>query len=697
MAQIALPRPEIPTRASTHRTLLTRSTVQLPSRTNERAFSQNSSLGWSHQPSSQERARPFSDTFPYDHYVPEESNVPEARKARSSGPTTYAPSAQQVARSPLPEKIIEITHGDETTQNRGGMIRRYATSAASTPASKALAWKVRTLAHQHRSVDWHVPFLPSADLERLIAGNAVLSALSAAKREKPIIGSPVNYRRILAVLHLMKRPSKIHVFLTRGVCDADLPLEPLDDGSTIVRTLSLRSKNNKKAPTITFNRSEDAQGFCEQQWSVIAHKFTKLDRFYVRLEKEIVLPYMEYRRTERGGGEGEIYLTRIHPDYHPWHRETAECKRNRKTCLKKCNVFAVKILSRYDTAAFTKEVSTFEKLQRETHTHEHLVNLLAAYEQNKRYHFVFPWADVDLLRYWQQDAKPDPSSERASWLATQCHGLAQALDRIHHYKTFSGRLLQFGFDQTGHAVSTNALEPSNRSKQNRRYYGRHGDLKPENILWFPDSRFPGSYGILRITDFGSAQFATEESKRGRVPNSPSYHSPEYALTQDYSIACDIWALGCIYLEFITWYFGGWTAVHHFSLQRRETDHTLANIRSDKFFSIKDDGAVRAASVKHEVTDKIDALWVGLRQVRDKYTQEMFEKLLNMVKTEMLIVSPLTAPAHGRKSAGNIFRELSKYCPPEPDPSRCSTFEPQQKPASQQNIVTRLKRRSIIRN
>ena len=239
------------------------------------------------------------------------------------------------------------------------------------------------------------------------------------------------------------------------------------------------------------------------------------------------------------------------------------------------------------------------KLSKKSHAHEHLVSLLAAYEQKGVYHLVFPWADCDLFGYWERNPCPDQNANRASWLAKQCHGLAEALNKIHHYKTLSGGLIACSARPGTQSTPLSSNEPDVDSFE-RRFFGRHGDLKPENIIWFPDEQSIGNYGVLKITDFGTAQFSTEHSKRGIVPNSPTFHSPEYGLNYTYSIACDIWALGCIYLEFATWYFGGLRALDEFADNRLDTDRSMAGIPSDTFFTISIKDGVRTAEVKSTV-------------------------------------------------------------------------------------------------
>lgn len=176
----------------------------------------------------------------------------------------------------------------------------------------------------------------------------------------------------------------------------------------------------------------------------------------------------------------------------------------------------------------------------------------------------------------------------ARWIAEQCKGLAEALSRIHRWQTFSGSSIiseeeypsniGYSADEIApkHDTSTTGQEPKN-------YFGVHGDLKPENILWYPDPS--QRFGILKITDFGIATFSKHYSRPGVMPNSPSYRSPEFEVEESHSPACDVWALGCIYLEFTTWFCGGKELLKDFGENRLEYDEKLDGIKSDKFFAI----------------------------------------------------------------------------------------------------------------
>lgn len=206
-------------------------------------------------------------------------------------------------------------------------------------------------------------------------------------------------------------------------------------------------------------------------------------------------------------------------------------------------------------------------------THPHLISLLATYQQFRVYYLIFPWADLQTIM----------------WVAKQCEGIANGLVKIHKYQTSNSKL-QPGFHE------------------NR--YGRHGDLKPENILWFSDP----DGGTLKISDFGLSEYSTLHRKsykpRSRVATSMSYRPPECDLKggqigQSY----DIWTLGCLYLEFITWLLGGWDLVKNFERKRMLFDSMWCDMSTDTFFELVEcpnsrRPGVIAAMVKPAVTSVI---------------------------------------------------------------------------------------------
>lgn len=73
----------------------------------------------------------------------------------------------------------------------------------------------------------------------------------------------------------------------------------------------------------------------------------------------------------------------------------------------------------------------------------------------------------------------------------------------------------------------------------------HRDIKPENIL------FNKSMDLIKVIDLGvSSQIDETNEKEGDVVGTMRYMSPEQ-LGGILSFKSDIWAFGCIILEFLT--------------------------------------------------------------------------------------------------------------------------------------------------
>lgn len=263
------------------------------------------------------------------------------------------------------------------------------------------------------------------------------------------------------------------------------------------------------------------------------------------------------------------------------------------------------LLSR-DQAEFKREVNTLTKFSGDSH--KHLVSLLATYEQFGKFYLIFPWAEADLQGFWVKHPAPTADYEGVIWLAEQCCGIANGLMKIHHYETWRRTNSEIAESTSrpldslrnlhhnpGRSTSMSAEPKSiNRDKNKQRHfrkqlYGRHGDIKPENILWFRESGKTGDRGVLKISDFGLTEFSTRHSlcykRNSQVAHSPSYRPPECDLEGAVvGPSYDIWTLGCLYLELITWQLGGTKLLEHF--RRKRTSHDPLRLHStDTFFEI----------------------------------------------------------------------------------------------------------------
>ncbi|SCV45768.1 uncharacterized protein FFB14_08850 [Fusarium fujikuroi] len=170
-------------------------------------------------------------------------------------------------------------------------------------------------------------------------------------------------------------------------------------------------------------------------------------------------------------------------------------------------------------------------------SHPNIITLLATYTLNNRLHFIFPVAEYDLLMYWKIHPGPlvspaSANSEGLLWLSGQIRNILGALAHIHE----------------GRKANTDT----------ETMFGRHGDIKPANILWFRSRK--ERRGVFVISDFGIADAHREETRSivsaVDLPVTPRYRAPECDIRDGrISRAYDVWSLGCVLLEMISWILG----------------------------------------------------------------------------------------------------------------------------------------------
>jgi serine/threonine protein kinase len=197
-------------------------------------------------------------------------------------------------------------------------------------------------------------------------------------------------------------------------------------------------------------------------------------------------------------------------------------------------------------------------------TTPHLAKLLATYEVPKDsdnsgsqdYFLVFECADSTLSDLW---TKPPADwielPQVAKWVASQSQGLAAALGMIHDFKKYR------------------ALDDFND-----RTHGFYGDLKPDNVLcyknWIGQEH---ELGILQITDFGLSSFHhTQTAVDIKIRHQAGdYRPPESQMVLKISVSFDVWTLGCLSLEFLTWLVKGPSGLKEFRESRLSRGFTYA--------------------------------------------------------------------------------------------------------------------------
>lgn len=185
---------------------------------------------------------------------------------------------------------------------------------------------------------------------------------------------------------------------------------------------------------------------------------------------------------------------------------------------------------------------------------------------------ILPWADGgNLQELWEK--YPHSNDEgipwySTQWLVTECLGIADSLATTHNPPK------DVVLDGTGNPVPQ-----------------LHADIKPENILCFKSgSRLEAPF-TLKLADFGLAMKLEPITgvKVNSVVHTKTYRPPEHDTEERLLPNFDIWCLGCLYLDFITWAIVGWEGVESFGTERMGEGHdqefteALGEIKEDTFF------------------------------------------------------------------------------------------------------------------
>ncbi|SPQ24631.1 1c852c8e-3c27-4064-b4f6-a4ad5c015261 [Thermothielavioides terrestris] len=232
---------------------------------------------------------------------------------------------------------------------------------------------------------------------------------------------------------------------------------------------------------------------------------------------------------------------------------------------------------------------------------------------------MFEWADGgNLLNLWKTPNQPlTPSLVKAT--IKQLLGLASALCAAHypqHGPTF-----------------------------------RHGDLKPANILWFKDGDSSDGIGTLKIadwglakehniltvlrtnktsTEYGTRRYEPPEEETGLGVSIGSLTPGEQPVGKKRSRLYDIWAMGCITLEFIVWLLHGPDGLRRFNHEVR-----LGYSDGGPFYQTRVENGVTVARV-HDVAVE----WMN-RMAKDPRCQvgrTALGDLLELVQTRLLVVA-----------------------------------------------------------
>lgn len=193
-----------------------------------------------------------------------------------------------------------------------------------------------------------------------------------------------------------------------------------------------------------------------------------------------------------------------------------------------------------DSKAWSREAKALEHIGRRNLFN--VVQVKAMLMQASKCYFIFPWANGgNLMDFWERnnDEKTRLNiARRLPNIVKQLMGISYALRELHNFSPH-GKLSY-----------------------------RHGDLKPENILLFfsnnsRESReSPDIIGTWKMSDLGLARLHYEATgarygmaaTSTRAWGSTSYKPPEASGNPNSptSRLFDMWSIGCLILQLITW-------------------------------------------------------------------------------------------------------------------------------------------------
>ncbi|PGH16150.1 CMGC/CDK protein kinase [Helicocarpus griseus UAMH5409] len=483
----------------------------------------------------------------------------------------------------------------------------------------------------------HKYFVPRTDLEDIITESKVTHNLKKEGVETDEAVRVANWscryaRQLFAILVCIKRSREIISFLNEKISDDDLPFKRVREKG---KKYALRRKNGAEIESMSSWKDRSLEKFSIVQWWMTAPVFNKE---HMELDDNHVLPFLPLDGDEqcepKRGGYSQVYKARLHPAHYNFGDLCTQALKAND------HLVAVKELNSTDLSEFEKERTILTKLNAKGGSrNSHLINLLGSFQKGQKYHLLFCYADANLMTYWEERPTPD-FRENVLWSLQQMSGIADGLYLIHNYR------VTLILATPGGMRSSSEATLSVDEKEN--IYGRHGDIKPGNILWFKNMAIEENpKGILQIADLGLGRFHGRESRSGISPTNigatQTYEPPECKLHRKVSRAYDIWSLGCLYLEFITWLLKGSEDINEFANLRAEQDRRIPVLSDDTFFTITD---ANNAEVRKAVND-----WVhDLRQA--KTCSQAIHDLLDLIMDQLLVID-----AQNRIRADMLVRRL----------------------------------------
>lgn len=397
------------------------------------------------------------------------------------------------------------------------------------------------------------PFIPRSEFDSLLTEQSVSETICEITRdlEDGAITVPVDeiyrsYRKVLAILVMIRKEDWIAEFIDHGCSDGRLPLN-----ATVL---------DKIDPEGGLSRSS----FLEKQYLFLAQTIER--NMEADWPESVVVPIIRQESLKAGrGGFATVSKIVIHSDYDNLLADGQPGDQKNKVIplsplpssstlpanttaatdpvIPNQHVYACKILHQNPDPkaleeSYRMEVEAGKRLR--ARNNANITPLLANFKHGNTYNLLFPFAECNLKDYFADEppAVGHPDVQRLRFLE-QIAKLASALSTIHNYVDSRVKGLE--------------------------HYGYHRDLKPQNIL--------KKGNTFMLADFGLTRFA-----RPNEPNEQTgfewdygvstYRAPECGhLGKKIGRRADIWSMACVFAEALTFSVKGSAGIKEFRERR----------------------------------------------------------------------------------------------------------------------------------
>ncbi|KAK8059494.1 hypothetical protein PG996_009424 [Apiospora saccharicola] len=368
------------------------------------------------------------------------------------------------------------------------------------------------------------PYIPSVSLQDYWEIEAIEFCVQAAQQHfVDTERIQKHYLRVLSTLVMINSVEYIKYFTQYGIDDTRLPL--LDQPATLA------------APSFP---SQWWESFYNAQWQFCPVEFSLQKRLLgYFLDPKQIWPIA--RPEPMAGGQGEI-VTSSKVTVDP---RCIQLRGNKTKC----------VFKRYTSEgypSFKNETEAYMKLS--AHFSPSIVHCYEWFEQGDSYVIVLEYAEYgSLIEYWKGTHEPT-QQEDINMLWTNFFEIFEGLSVIH------------------------SNIPHTQGRESLKMFGMHLDIKPGNILVFKKPGTSNRYDVqFKIADFGLSR--TRPIINGQpnpIDRDPGgSHPPETTRRFDWTDSLpiqvgqsfDIWGMGCVFSEMVSWVVGGEPERERYRLQR----------------------------------------------------------------------------------------------------------------------------------